>query len=190
MKVEAPAPELNAYFPQPLYIFKRTSLDYRFRCLEAGTSGTMLQRVKDSCGRTKSQVNARGWLLSGKRIGSDLAFKHILLANLGVCQTLASLPGAATPGRAATHLCRRARSCEGRGSNEISWNVFMWSYFARLHFVFFSFDLMPELASLPARGTRPQPAVLPPATPPEQPITTTRTCGDTSRKNVQINLRI
>ena len=114
MKVEAPASELNAYFPQPLYIFKRTSLDYRFRCLEAGTSGTMLQRVKDSCGRTKSQVNARGWLLPGKKIGSDLAFEHILLANLGVCQTLASLPGAATPGRAATHLCRRARSCEGQ----------------------------------------------------------------------------
>ena len=99
-----------------------------------------------------------------------ISFKHFSSANLGVCQTLASLPGAATPGRAATHLCRRARSCEGRGSNEISWNVFMWSYFARLHFVFFSFDLMPELASLLARGTRPQPAVLPPATPPEQPI--------------------
>ena len=39
-----------------------------------------------------------------------------------------------------------------------------------LFFSFFSFDLMPELASLPARGTQPQPGVPPPSTPPEQPF--------------------
>ena len=53
----------------------KMSQDYRIRCLEAGASHTMLQRIKDSCGRTKSQVNARGWLLSGKKIESDLKSK-------------------------------------------------------------------------------------------------------------------
>ena len=49
----------------------KISIDYRIRGLEAGTSDTMLQRIKDSCGRTKSQINAWGWLLSAKRIDSN-----------------------------------------------------------------------------------------------------------------------
>ena len=51
--------------------------DYRIRGLEAGTSDTMLQGIKDSCGRTKSQVNARGSLLSAKRFESDPFFPSL-----------------------------------------------------------------------------------------------------------------
>ena len=46
-------------------------LIYRIRSFEAGTTSAMLERIKDSCGGTKSQVNAWGWLLSAKRIESD-----------------------------------------------------------------------------------------------------------------------
>ena len=66
------------------------------------------------CRESKTAVaepNAKSMLGGGSCLQGDLNQIHFsFLANLGVCQTLASLPGAATPGTAATHLCRRARS--------------------------------------------------------------------------------
>ena len=91
---------------------------------------------------------------------------------LGVCHTLASLPGAATPGKAATHLWRRARSYEVQRSIE----VMFWSYFEDsrkglksvcICLYVYICVFMPELASLPVRGIRPRRVAPPPSIPPD-----------------------